>query len=354
MHPNLLKPFYSHGPIQNLDTLAEVLEISCKQLCRLARKANQMYRLVPQQKKDGSVRKTYDADHALKRVQHLIKTRILSKVRYPLYLQGGIRDPENPRDYARNAAIHAGQACVINEDIADFYPSTTSHQVRDIWKHFFRFPAGVADCLTRLTTRRGFLPQGAKTSSYLANLVFWRTEYELVRHLAAKGLRYSRLADDITVSSSKPLTRGQKSEVISAVYSFIKRDGFSPKYRKHAIFERNEAMLVNNLVVNAHPALPVRERQAVRCLVHRASNTLNAGNGTVSNVPLAHIKGKIGKVKRFHARAGRRLAATLQAALTSVQKLDGSGAHHRGRVDRDHRNARRYDGHLHAPAPAGS
>lgn len=125
MPPNPLKPFYRHAPILDLDTLAEVLELSRSQLDRMARSADRSYRCSPQKKKDGSERITWDAHRQLKAAQHLIKERILAQVSYPLYLQGGIRDRDNPRDYARNAGIHAGSACVINEDISDFFPSTT-------------------------------------------------------------------------------------------------------------------------------------------------------------------------------------------------------------------------------------
>jgi len=316
---NPLKPFYKHAPIRDLDTLAEVLEVTRAVLERLSSHASRMYRPVPQRKKDGSLRKTYDAYPTLKRVQQHIKARLLGNVIYPLYLQGGIRDRENPRDYARNAAIHAGQACVINEDIADFFPSTTEAQVQDIWQHFFRFPAEVADCLTRLTTRDGELPQGAKTSSYLANLVFWRTEFELVRYLESKDFAYSRLADDITVSSPKPLTPREKSAVMSLVYSFIKRNGYTPKYRKHAIFNRNERMLVNNLVVNARVALPLDERQNIRTLVHRTIRTIHEQGAAAIVATEAHVKGKIGKVKRFHKRTGWHLASNLEAAQVEAR-----------------------------------
>ena len=315
MHPNPLKPFYKHAPIRNLDTLAEVLEVSPAQIEQLARNADRMYRPVPQRKKDGSERMTWDAFRLLKAVHQLIKVRILARVSYPLYLQGGIRDRENPRDYARHAGMHAGQACLINEDIADFFPSTTAEQVRDIWRYFFRFPEEVAECLTKLTTRRGALPQGAKTSNHLANLVFWQSEYELVRHLTSKGLTYSRLTDDITVSSPRALSPVEKEKLISNVYSHIKRNGYKPKYRKHDIFNSSERMLVNNLVVNVHPALIQRERQAIRSLVHKAAQIFGNGGDANGDLPIAHVRGKIGKLKRFHSRAGNRLAAKLRTAL---------------------------------------
>lgn len=316
MLPNPLKLFYRNAPIRDLVTLAEVLEVSYEQLSQIARSANRSYRCVPQKKKDGTPRVTWDAYPQLKAVQHLIKVRILAQVTYPLYLQGGIRDREHPRDYARNAGIHAGQACVINEDIADFFPSTSAAQVEDIWHNVFRFPTEVASMLTLLTTRRGELPQGAKTSNHLANLTFWRDEHELVRHLASKGWTYSRLTDDITVSCFKAVSLVRKSEVISKIYAFIKRNGYKPKYQKHDVFNRNECMLVNNLVVNKRPALPHRERQAVRSLVHKTALAAKAGDRPATQVLLAHVRGKIGKVKRFHPRTGLMLAEKLRHTAT--------------------------------------
>ena len=312
---NPLKPFYRHAPIRSLDTLADVLEVTRVQLERLARNADRMYRPVPQTKKDGSERMTWDAFRQLKAIHQLIKVRILTKATYPLYLQGGIRDCENPRDHVRNAGIHAGQSCVINEDISDFFPSTSADQVRDIWEHFFRFPPEVADCLTSLTTRRGKLPQGAKTSNYLANLTFWRNEHELVRHLNANSWKYSRLTDDITVSFPVPVSRPRKSQIVSILYAFIKRNGYRPKYRKHDIFDSNEQMLVNNLVVNKRPALPQNERHVIRGLVHQTIRQLQDGSNESVLVSLPKVLGKIGKLKRLHRRTGERLNTSLIRAL---------------------------------------
>jgi hypothetical protein len=168
--------------------------------------------------------------------------------------------------------------------------------------------------MTLLTTRRGELPQGAKTSNHLANLVFWRDEHELVRHLVSKGWTYSRLTDDITVSCPQAASLARKSEVISKLYAFIKRNGYKPKYKKHDIFDHNQRMLVNNLVVNEHPALPHRERQAVRSLVHKTAQALIVGDGSAPQTLLAHVLGKIGKVKRFHPRTGQILADKIRHA----------------------------------------
>lgn len=58
-----------------------------------------------------------------------------------------------------------------------------SQIVFDIWHRFFRFPPPVATQLTKLTTKDGLVPQGAKTSALLSNLVFLDEERRLVGDL---------------------------------------------------------------------------------------------------------------------------------------------------------------------------
>ncbi|EOT8995588.1 hypothetical protein ACU6PJ_004833, partial [Escherichia coli] len=43
-------------------------------------------------------------------------------------------------------------------------------------------------------------------SSYIANLLFFNSEYNLYNRLKSMGLSYSRLLDDITISSDKDLS----------------------------------------------------------------------------------------------------------------------------------------------------
>lgn len=315
MTPDPNRPFYEFAPVRDLETLAEALELSRPRLEHLSRNADRMYTRVMKKKKDGSPRETWNAHRQLKRIQELIKVRFLTKVKYPLYLQGGIRDPEHPRDYARNAGIHAGRACVINEDISDFFPSTTADQVREIWENVFRFSPEAANCLTKLTTRRRQLPQGAKTSNHLANLAQWRDEYEIVRHLTVRGFRYSRLTDDLTVSSSHPLSTAVKTWVVSTVYAFLHRHGYRPKRKKHFIYNRGKPMLVNGLVVNRYPALPKRERSAIRSLVHHTIDALHSEQPAETELSLRRVIGKVGKLKRFHPRLGQRLGDRLKVSM---------------------------------------
>jgi hypothetical protein len=130
------KPSYNFAPVKDLRTLALALALTERQLNRLAANAGNMYRRNAVAKKDGSERVTWDAHKQLKEVQGRINQLFFHKVLFPLYLQGSIRDKAYPRDYVRNAEIHAGAHVAVTLDIADFFPNTRRGLVCDIWTNF--------------------------------------------------------------------------------------------------------------------------------------------------------------------------------------------------------------------------
>ena len=209
------RPIYLFRPIGSTIALARMLHCSIEELKRAESSADDLYREVKRPKQDGTVRICYDAKPPLKAMQARIQCLILKRVKYPSYLMGGLAD----RDYVRNAHVHAGARVMINEDIAKFFPSTSSSRVFDLWKYVFHFPLEVSRTLARLTTRRGGLPQGAKTSSYLANLVFWACEPDLVAKLRSMGFDYTRYIDDMTISSKIDKTAEELNHALSLLAS---------------------------------------------------------------------------------------------------------------------------------------
>jgi hypothetical protein len=314
------KPCYKQAPIKDKQTLAQTLGLTVPQLEKLAANASKMYRANPQRKKDGSLRMTWDAHSQLKDLQGRINTCFFHQVRFPLYLQGSIRDRSYPRDYVSNARIHAGAHIAVTFDIADFFPSTHRAHVHHIWERFFRFHHEVAEILTNLTTKDGVLPQGARTSSYLANLVFWEREYQLMAYLQKKGWRYSRLMDDITVSKLAPASSSELTDINRKTIGLLQVYDYKLKRPKHKVMPRTQPILVNNLVVNAHAALPKKERQHIRAQQHQTIKGItNPGENTPS---LASTRGKLAKLRRLHPLQGLLLSAALETAVTETSKKD--------------------------------
>ena len=240
MSPPLQKSQYDLKPICDISALSLSLGMPEQLLINVALQADSLYRKAkPIIKPDGSIRQPFDALQPLKAIQRRIKDRILKRVKFPEYLTGSL----SGRDYRTNAAMHAGAKIVICEDIEGFFPSTSHERILDIWLNFFRFSEEVATLLTRLTTKEGSLPQGASTSSYLANLAFWNQEPRLQANLAQMNIVYSRYVDDIAMSSTLALSKTEQTSLIAQVYGMLSRHGYKAKRRKHETFTSGGRML---------------------------------------------------------------------------------------------------------------
>ncbi|WP_123619085.1 TIR domain-containing anti-phage reverse transcriptase [Phaeobacter inhibens] len=108
------------------------------------------------------------------------------------------------RSFLTNAHYHEKQKWVLNIDIEDFFGSIGFARIRGLFmSQFFGFNHRVATILARLTTYKDALPQGARTSPILSNIIAHNLDKHLVEIAVKERLKYSRYADDITFSSSR-------------------------------------------------------------------------------------------------------------------------------------------------------
>ena len=302
MSLHLIKPHYPCEPIKTASKLAAALGIEEAALWELASKANEMYRENPITK-SGKTRLTFDAQGDLKVVHDRIKVRIFSRVRFPDYLHGSLKGC----DYVTNASLHTNKKFIICEDVHSFFPSVRSEQIMDIWQNFFLFSEEVARLLTALTTKDKAIPQGAKTSSYLANLVFWRDEPYLQARLALDGFTYSRYVDDIVISSKSFMSKSVQTKIIAKVYGMLRNRGLSASRKKHEVFSDSGVMKVTKLIVNRKPSLTRKKRSQIRALTHRATTK------SVTIESLNKAAQMVGQLGRFHPTEATNLKKDIKA-----------------------------------------
>ena len=260
-----------------------------------------MYRLVYElPKADGTVRRVFDADPELKLVQRRIKLAVLNKVHYPQYLFGGLKR----RDASGNAAKHVGAKIKLSEDISKFYDSVRRASVYNVWRHLFHFSHELAELLTDLTTKDGALPQGAIPSSDLANLIFFRDEPSLVRHLAELGITYSRFVDDIDCSSRYPLSREEIRHIDCTIRRRVGKHGLRLKESKHRQQLSSNRMETTGLVVNRRVSLSRLRRSAIRAKVRQfeqLARVPSEHHSTIqSTADYRSVVGSIAYLSRFH------------------------------------------------------
>ncbi|AUY25610.1 reverse transcriptase family protein [Mixta calida] len=267
------KPYYPYKAISSIETLAKTLGIRVNLLSLLVEKSDSSYHEFIVCTKKGKDRTVYEPKPLLKRLQKKINSRIFEKVKYPVYLQGGIKDEINKRDYVENALLHSKNKPkqLIGLDIKSFYDNIKSDKVFDIYKYFFKFPDPVSDALTKLTTFKGKLPQGACTSSYLANLVFFNSEYNLVSYFRNMNITYTRLLDDVTLSSPVKLSEKQIGESIKKVVAMFRKYNLKHNNKKTSIEcnrnLKNGFQVTGLWVGHATPKTTRDERRYVRLLV---------------------------------------------------------------------------------------
>ncbi len=264
-----MQPIYSGKPIGSIEALAALLGMSVDVLTNFASTVSSKYTTFEINKDNGKKRKISSPTHELKIIQRRINRFIFGNVKYPDYLFGGIEG----KDYVKNARLHARATSLITLDIKDFYPSISTSHVSAVFKYFCRFPDPVVALLTELTTLNGSVPQGACTSSHLANLVFFDTEHRIVREFSQQHLSYSRLLDDMCISSQKKMTPSNLKNSIDRVSAVLHGKKFRLKASKTKIFSASnpeELMEVTGLWLNrGHPRVRRKERIDIRSELHR-------------------------------------------------------------------------------------
>jgi hypothetical protein len=140
------------------------------------------------------------------------------------------------------------------------------------------YDLAIASLLARLTTYRrvdadgtaivpGVLPQGAPTSPAIANVICRQLDARLDGLARRCGGRYTRYADDLTLSFDAEPAAG-----IGRLYWWIDQicaqEGFVERPDKRRVLRPHQRQLVTGLVVNDGQRVPRTQRRRFRALLH--------------------------------------------------------------------------------------
>jgi hypothetical protein len=340
--------------IESVVALAELLELSDGQLAWLAdvrglertvdreRLRNYRYRWVP--RRSGLPRMIEAPKLRLKEIQRWVLRKILDHVPAHETAHGFTRG----RSALTHAALHVGRPAVLRLDLRDFFPSVPAGRVFGIFRVLGYSPP-VARALTGLCTntipqmawsaldrpsrpelvaphfRLGrqlatpHLPQGAPTSPALANLAAFGLDRRLAGLADAFELRYSRYADDLTLSGAG-LT-GRRSRTVARRASEIARDeGFRLNPTKSTLRTAARRQTVTGIVVNERTNLARADYDRLKATLHRLAldgpggGRHHPGGGRRDSVELeAHLRGRVAWVESLNPRRGAKLRRLYEA-----------------------------------------
>jgi hypothetical protein len=294
-----MRPYYNSSPIGSLQALSKTLQVDLGILQKTANEIDKHYHnhSIPKGKGKVGERDINIPSNHLKIIQKRINRKIFDNVIYPQYLFGGIVE----KDYVKNASMHSNAEVVIALDVKNFYPSISTQKAVEVFQYFCNFPADVSNLLANLCCLKGSVPQGGCTSSHIANLILNNTEYKLVAWLSSHKYTYTRLLDDISISSDKEISKEKIQKILIKVKHTISASGLKLNNKKQRISSKSnphEFMEVTGLWLNRGvPRAHRDDRKLIRAEMHECKKQANIDRCCESYHKLHNsVSGKVAKL----------------------------------------------------------
>jgi RNA-directed DNA polymerase len=281
-------------------------------LWRVAGKAGQYYKpffkkdvLRPFQKKI-KLRKPRQIDNPtgeLKVIQKNIYTRILKRIPLPENILGGM----SGCTINDNALVHIGGKVLAKIDIRSFFPSITNLHVYGVWRHRLNCSPEIASLLTRLTTFKRHLPQGAPTSTLLANLVILSLDDPIRSECRRNPAEYSAWVDDLAFSGANP------RPLINAAIRELATGGFAVSRAKVKVMGPRSQKILTGTRLGKSPRIDPKQFSRVRSGIHKLRTCAVPTNELGRYV--RSLEGKISHIASIEPKKAERLTKDLRAAM---------------------------------------
>lgn len=262
--------------LETRQDIAELLEITEKQL-------NYYLYIIPEHKrykrfeipkKRGGTREIFAPATSLKIVQQKLNQVLQSVYKVKPSAHGFV--PE--KSILSNAIPHVRKRFVLNLDLKDFFPSINFGRVRGLFMHPpYNRNHEVATTLAQICCFNGYLPQGAPTSPIVSNMICAKLDSELQRLAKEHRCTYTRYADDITFSTSRPKfpsglayfsDETGRVEIGDELKTVIKDNWFEINERKNRLQPNSKRQEVTGLTVNVFPNVRRDYVREIRGMLH--------------------------------------------------------------------------------------
>jgi RNA-directed DNA polymerase len=218
--------------IYDLPSLYTFLGVDESRLKDIINNIHQHYRFCERPKKkfrkvqlnkSGQIRYRYlfVPSNDLKKIQRAINC-YLQKIELPSLMYGSVPG----KNHIMNAQQHLNQSHFLTVDLKNFFTNISHQQVFQMLIGNCFTPA-VARMVTKLTTYKGYLPQGAPSSPVIANLCFLKVARKMADFSIENNIRFTVFLDDLSFSSKTDFKK-----LVPEILNSIKSCGFFPSSNK--------------------------------------------------------------------------------------------------------------------------
>ena len=228
-----------HFPINTVSELSTLLSMPIRDLWRLAKNTDKSYFTWKEPKSSGGFRSLCTPDSRLKEVQKKLHKLVFSKIIHSRFSHYGLKKKSN----VTNASEHYGNDVIFAFDLKSFFPSIRPERVRKALIDEVGCPAPLASLITKLVTLNYQLPQGAPTSTDIANIVTFRLQRRLYSLAKQWGIKkFTIYADDITFSGNN-IPHG----FMKLAKKIVREEGYKIHPEKGGVFDKSGNQIITGI-----------------------------------------------------------------------------------------------------------
>ena len=223
-------------------------------ILRAIRKPSNFYRTFKIPKKNGDSREITEPLPGLKAIQYWILTNIIETVPMNKFNNAYAKG----KSIVSNAKYHTKQPMVLNMDIEKYFDNISYELVLNFFTNL-GYNKDVSRTLSQLCTLNDGLPQGSPSSPLLSSILTVEIDNQLFDYCRNWNLRYSRYADDITISGDF-----HAGTIISGAREIIEKNNFSINKSKTRVKRQHQRQMVTGIVVNKKLSIKNSELKQIR------------------------------------------------------------------------------------------
>lgn len=254
-----------------------MLGISPRLVVGITRRPERYYRSFPLPKKGGGTRTIQSPRIFLKVIQQFLADYYLSG----LPVHASVHSYKKNASIISNAANHSGKDFVGNIDIENYFGSINRDRVLRLLRKN-GYDAISAEIISRLCCHEGVLPQGATTSPVISNAILIEFDKAMHEQTVARGITYTRYADDISLSGDD---KGTIIELIKYARDYLLGEhGLTLNDKKTRISSKHGQQKVTGVVVNEGLRPPRKLRRQIRAAFNNAEAAKAVDQGTLNSL----------------------------------------------------------------------
>lgn len=257
------------------EELRLITGLSSSDLTKLIVSAPARYKVYPIKKKNGGTRIIAQPSKEVKLLQRAVDDLVL--VRCPIHRSATAY--EEGTSILKNAAVHANSRVILKLDFRSFFPSFRPSD----WKTYAKENLELDDdsltaCERILFWGAGMskpicLSIGAPTSPRLSNILMYRLDIDFQNVCDLAGVKYTRYADDITLSSDsiEKLTSCEKK--IASIISKSKSPKLVLNDEKRGIYTNGRKRSITGLNITPDGLISIGrdKKREISSLIHKYS-----------------------------------------------------------------------------------